>query len=214
MALGQTGTMLIRPHDDGSADDVRWRAFVAAQGFGHLVAAGHGRPVPVVVPTQFVLTDDTVTLHLARPNPIFSHLEENDRCLLSVAGDWAYIPSGWKAIEGEDPRAGIPTTYYAAVQLTGTARIVDDVEEVAEILRGQLADLEPEGDAMDPSGHGRELRAIRGLRIEIDEVRAKFKYGGNVDEAHRARVAEGLVARGGPGDVAALEQMHGEPRPA
>ena len=32
---------------------------------------------------------------------------------------------------------------------------------------------------------------------------AKFKYGGNVDEAHRRAVVERLQARGGPGDEAA-----------
>ena len=43
--------------------------------------------------------------------------------VLSVAGDWSYIPSAWKAIGDEDPRFGIPTTYYAGVQLTGTATV-------------------------------------------------------------------------------------------
>ena len=46
--------------------------------------------------------------------------------MLSVAGDWAFIPSEWKAIGGEDPALGIPTTYYAAVQLKGHAEIRDD----------------------------------------------------------------------------------------
>ena len=37
----------------------------------------------------------------------------------------------------------------------------------------------------------------------MTEVRAKFKYGGNVDAAHRVAVAEHLAERGGPGDAAA-----------
>ena len=37
----------------------------------------------------------------------------------------------------------------------------------------------------------------------MTEVRAKFKYGGNVDAAHRLAVAERLAERGGPGDAAA-----------
>ena len=201
--------MLIRPHDDGSDDPQRWRDFVAAQGFGHLAAAGTGRGVPVVVPTQFVLTDDTVTLHLARANPIFECLAENDRCVLSVAGDWAYIPAAWKAIGDEDPRRGIPTTYYGAVQLTGSAVVADDHDAIAAALRTQLADLEPDADLVDPIEHGKSLNAIRGLRIEIDDVRAKFKYGGNVDQAHRDAIADELRARRGPGDAAALRHMPG-----
>ena len=42
--------------------------------------------------------------------------------VLSVAGDWAYIPSAWKAIGDEDPGLGVPTTYYAAVQFIGDRR--------------------------------------------------------------------------------------------
>ena len=199
--------MLIRPHDDGSDDPQRWRDFVAAQGFGHLAAAGTGRAVPVVVPTQFVLTDHTVTLHLARANPIFECLAENDRCVLSVAGDWAYIPAAWKAIGDEDPRRGIPTTYYGGVQLTGTATVADDHDAIAAALRTQLADLEPDADLIDPIEHGKALNTIRGLRIEIDDVRAKFKYGGNVDQAHRDAIANELRRRNGPGDHAALRHL-------
>jgi transcriptional regulator len=41
----------------------------------------------------------------------------------------------------------------------------------------------------------------------VDHVRAKLKYGGNADDAHRAAVAEHLVERAGPGDAAALEHL-------
>ena len=141
--------MLIHPWDAGRSED-EWVSFVRAQGFGHLVAAGRGRDVPVVVPTQFTLPDPaTVVLHLARPNPIWAALEENPAVVLSVAGDWAYVPAAWKAIGDEDPRFGIPTTYYAAVQLTADAAVVDDPAGKAAILRLQLADVEPGADVAD-----------------------------------------------------------------
>lgn len=199
--------MLIRPHDDGSHDTKRWRSFVADQSFGHLVAGGADREVPVVVPTQFVLHDETLTLYLARPNPVFAPLAENRRCVMSVAGDWAYIPGRWKALDDEDPRAGIPTTYYAAVQLTGTATIIDDPDEIADVLSLQIDHVESASDYIDPRGHGNKLGAIRGLRIAVEEVRAKFKYGGNVDQAHRDHVAAQLRRRDAPGDMAAVGHM-------
>jgi transcriptional regulator len=164
--------------------------------------------VPVVVPTQFALASaDLVLLHLARPNPIWTALAENPTVLLSIAGDWAYVPAAWKAIGDEDPRMGVPTTYYAAVQLIATAQVIDDEAGKAEILRAQLAVTEPGSTAADPAEHGRTLAGIRGLRLAVREVRAKFKYGGNVDEAHRAAVAERLRERGGPGDSAALTHL-------
>ena len=216
---GQTPRVLIRPHDAGR-DEQEWRAFVVSQGFGHLVAAGVGRDVPVVVPTQLLLDGGHVWLHLAVSNPLLAALAENPRAVMSVAGDWAYIPGAWKAVGDEDPRLGIPTTYYAAVQLSGTVAVLDDPDDVAAVLRRQLAALEPGADLVDPTDHGHKLRAICGLRLDIEEVRAKLKYGGNVDDAHRLAIAERLAARGGPGDAAVRRHLHlgdratAEPGPA
>ena len=201
--------MLVHPWD-APADEAEVWSFVRAQGFGHLVAPGHRR-VPVVVPTQFVLDGDgpepDVLLHLARPNPVWDALAENSTVVLSVAGDWSYIPAAWKTVEGEDPSLGIPTTYYAAAQLVGDAQVLDEPEAKLAILRRQLAVLEPEGGAADPSVHGRRLSGIRGIRIRVREVTGKFKYGGNVDDAHRMAVAARLALRAGPGDAAALRHL-------
>jgi transcriptional regulator len=199
--------VLIHPWDAGTSTD-EWMAFVREQGFGHLVAAGRGRDVPVVVPTQYALASpDLVLLHLARPYPIWDALAENSAVVLSVAGDWAYVPAAWKAIDDEDPRMGVPTTYYAAVQLIADAEIVDDQDGKAAILREQLGVTEPGSGAADPADHGRRLAGIRGLRLTVRDVRAKFKYGGNVDDEHRAAVAEHLADRAGPGDAAALRHL-------
>ncbi len=192
---------------DGGLGEEEWRAFVTAQGFGHLVASGRGRDVPVVVPTQFVLEDDEMILHLVGKNPIFAAIGEQPRVLMSVAGDWAFIPSGWKAIGGEDPLLGIPTTYYAAVQLEGAARVLSDPAEVATVLRRQLGALQPDLAIADPLvAHEAQLRTIRGIRITVENVRAKFKYGGNVDVEHRRAIVGRLEDRGGPGDLAAARQ--------
>ncbi|MGZ4688157.1 MAG: FMN-binding negative transcriptional regulator [Acidimicrobiia bacterium] len=198
--------MLIHGHDRDD-DPQRWRSFLEQQGFGHLVAAGSDRAVPVVVPTQFVLADTEILFHLVATNPIFDALAENERAMLSIAGDWAFIPGSWKAIGDEDPRRGIPTTYYAAVQVTGTCEIETKPDDVASVLATQLAALDPDGEYVDPREHGARLRAIRGIRLSIEDVRAKYKYGGNVDQPHRDAVAELLAARDGPGDRAALEHL-------
>jgi transcriptional regulator len=198
--------MLVQPWD-ASTDPDEWRAFIVATGFGHLVATGRGRDVAVVVPTQFVLDGDEVVLHLARANPVWAAIDENPAVLLSVAGDWAYIPTSWKVVGDEDPARGIPTTYYAAVQLTGTATVVDDPDELAGVLRTQLGTFEPDGGYVDPTEHQRRFAAIRGLRIPIEAVTAKFKYGGNVDAEHRLAVADRLDGRSGPGDEAARAHL-------
>ena len=192
---------------DSSLGEEEWRSFVADQGFGHLVAAGIGRDVPVVVPTQFVLDGDEIILHLVGKNPIFEAIAEQPRVLMSVAGDWAFVPSRWKAIKDEDPLLGIPTTYYAAVQLEGRATVISDPPEVAVVLRRQLTAIQPGIEVADPLvAHEAELRTICGLRIAVEGVRAKFKYGGNVDTEHREAVIDALEQRGHPSDMSAARQ--------
>jgi len=116
-----------------------WREFVVKHNFGQLVAAGRHRDVPVVSPIQFVLDGDRVLTHLAATNLILEAIGEQPRVVTCVAGDWAFIPSRWRAIGDEDPRAAIPTTYYAAVEREGTATILSDPAGIAEALQRQGA---------------------------------------------------------------------------
>jgi len=102
---------------------------------------------------------------------------------------------------------GVPTTYYAAVQLIADAEIVSEDDCKAEILRVQLGVTEPGSGAADPAEHGRRLAGILGLRLNVSDVRAKFKYGGNVDDEHRAFVTSQLRERSGPGDSAAVGHL-------
>ena len=196
---------------DRSLGEEEWRPFVEAQAFGHLIAPGDGLDYPVVVPTQFVLDEDEILVHFARPNPVLDALEANPRAVLAVSGDWAFIPSDWKAIGGEDPTLGIPTTYYGAVQLKGSASVKHQPAEIADVLRRQLAVFQPKTPIADPlETHPAKLKAIRAVVLAVEEVAAKFKYGGNVDHPHREAVIDRLRSRGGPGDVAAA--AHAERR--
>ena len=199
--------MLVHPWD-APLDDDEWRAVLESYPFGVLTTVGLVGGWPVSVPTQFTVAgSDEVVLHLARPNPVWRAIESDDRVMLTVATDWAYVPSDWKAVEGEDPRMGIPTTYYSAVVLAARAQVLDTPQDKAAVLRTQLAALQAGVDVADPAEHGRTLTGIRGLRLRVDHVKGKLKYGGNADDAHRAVVAEHLAERDGPGDAAALAHL-------
>ncbi len=206
--------MLVHPWDD-TAGPEEWLGFLAAQGLGQLVAVGRDRALPVIVPTQYVVVEIPtadepryeVWLHLARPNPIWRVLAERPVAVLAVAGDWAYIPTDWNAEPGTPPRSGVPTTYYGAVQASGPVTVVDEAVGKVAILRRQLSSVQPDGGYGDPAAHDRLLPGIRGLRLAVDEVRAKFKYGGNKTEGHRRLIADRLRERDQPGDSAARTHL-------
>lgn len=199
--------MLIHRHD-APLDDAEWRAFLKEHDFGELIAPGAGRDLPVVVPTHFVWDGEKeVLLHLARPNPVWEALAERARALLSVFGAYAYIPGHWNQDE-----YGVPTSYYAAVQLACDVEVIDDPARVAAILERQLGHFQPEGKhapvlAGGDDRYGKLLPNIRGIRLSVTDVRAKLKFGTNRTVAHREAVAAKLGERGEQFDAEAREHV-------
>jgi transcriptional regulator len=203
--------MLIHPWDQAARDE--WRAFLAGVDFGQLVTAGHVDGYPVVVPTHFLYDGDaTVLLHLARPNPLWRALRADPHVVLALTGDQAYVEAAWNANPGTDPTLGVPTSYYTGVQLLCRAEVVDDPDEKAAILARQLAHHEPPGStrvtpSTDLESDRRLLPGIRGLRLHVEHVRAKMKYGGNKTSEHRAVIAEHLADRAGPLDLRVRDRL-------
>jgi transcriptional regulator len=116
--------MLVHPWD-APQDDDEWRGFLLRHDFGQLIAGGRDRDLPVVVPTHLLYEGgDTVWLHLARPNPVWEPLVEHPRAVLTVIGDYVYVPARWNANPGTDPAYGVPTSYYATVQVACDVRII------------------------------------------------------------------------------------------
>src|SRR5436190_2341681 len=148
VAISHAGWVLVHPWD-AATDDEEWRRFVRARMVGLLVASGRGRDVPVVTPTPYLLGDEAVEFHLARPNPMWRALEENPTAMVVVTGDETYVPAAWKAIGDEDPAHGIPTEYYASVQLVGAVTVYDDDVTKLALLRRQLAAYEPGSGVAD-----------------------------------------------------------------
>jgi transcriptional regulator len=203
--------VLVHPWD-ASIDDDEWRGWLLRHDFGQLIAPGDGRDLPVVVPTHFLYDGaTTVRLHLAKPNPVWAALRERPRALLTVVDDYTYVPSDWQAAPGTPPELGVPTSYYATVQLSCDVEVVGDPAATAEILRAQLAHFEPAGGYLEPDAtqehYRRRLPGIRGLVLTVTGVRAKFKYGGNKEPVHRQLLAEHLAERDGPADAAAREHL-------
>ncbi len=209
--------MLIHPWDAATSGE-EWRAVLDAFPFGQLIApGGRERELPVVVPTHFHFDGGaTVELHLARPNPVWRALEERPRALLTVVADYVYVPAAVNADPGSDPDLGIPTSYYAAVQAACDVEVVDDPLEKSAILNRQLARFEPPGSSRLPvevatESDRRQLPGIRGLRLAITDVRAKFKFGGNKTREHRELIAGALAGRSGPMDLAARQRLLSRP---
>ena len=138
--------MLIHPWD-AALGATEWQEWLAGTDRFGVLAVNNLDPAqaPVLVPTHFTVAGGELLVHLARPNPVWSHLEAADEVRLAVIGDYAYIPTYWRAKAGGPDEDGVPTSYYTAVQFVCRPTIVDDPEGKVEILTAQLGDFQPEG---------------------------------------------------------------------
>lgn len=213
--------MLVHPWD-APASDAEWQAWLVDHDFGQLAVNGLPGEPPYIQPTHFVYDADAgprgrVLLHLARPNPLWAALDANPDVVLSVVDDYVFVPGPWGAAPDAPPEHGVPTSFYAAVQLRCTARVVDDPAEKAALLNRQVGHFQPDGgSATTTPGEapfGRLLSGIRGLSLEVVDVQAKFKYAHHKPLEVQDRIAANLKERGGPRDEAALEhQLRGRTR--
>ncbi|MEU4269573.1 FMN-binding negative transcriptional regulator [Streptomyces sp. NPDC026092] len=212
--------MLIHPWD-AAHDSDEWRTWLSRHDFGQLAVNGPPGEPPWVQPLHFRYDSEPgpygqVLTHLARPNPLWRALEENPTVLLSVVDDYAYVPGPWAAPEGAPPEHGTPTSFYAAVQLRCTAHVVDDPAEKAELLNRQVAHFQPEGGtapvAPSEAPFGRLLAGLRGVRLDVTDVRAKFKYANHKPEPVQDAIVVGLTTRAARGDAeAATHQLRRRP---
>lgn len=143
-----TGTQreFIQPWDAGM-DEAEWQTWIAeGHDFGLLRVNGLPGQAPAVVPTHFTSDGSDLLIHLARPNPVWKAIENDPNVTFTVTGDYAFIPGTWRAKPDTSPTDGVPTSYYAAVQFTCRAHLLDAPEAKAELLRRQLAHFQPDGD--------------------------------------------------------------------
>jgi transcriptional regulator len=200
--------MLVHPWN-AAIDEEEWRSWIAdGHDFGQLVAVAPDRS-PIIVPTHFFLDGDRVLLHLARPNPICRALENDPRCVLTVTGDYAFIP-GPLRVTGDTPASqGVPTSYHTSVQIRGVAEIIDDPDAKVSLLRDQMAHFQPEGGSAplttDDPPFGQMLSGLRGVVLSIESVTAVFKYDDQKPVEMQYSVAEHLSSHGNDG--AAAQQL-------
>ncbi len=192
--------MFIHPWD-AALEPAEWQDWLASTDRFGVLAVNNLDPAraPLMVPAHFTLARGELLLHLARPNPVWPHLEAAEEVRLAVTSDYAYIPTYWRAKAGGPDEDGVPTSYYASVQFVCQPAIIDDPAGKAEILAAQLADFQPEGRhaaiSPDAEPYGRMLSGIRGARLKVLSVDAKFKYDDHNPVEHRERVSGHLEQR-------------------
>jgi transcriptional regulator len=137
--------------------------------------------------------------HIAKANPQWRNVTPVEPVLVVLHSSEHYITPAWYASKREHGKV-VPTWNYVSVQVTGTAKVIDDVVW----LRNQIDQLtarheydRPKPWAADdapPDFIAGQLKGIIGLEISITETLGKWKVSQNRNEADRLGVVEGLEA--------------------
>lgn len=180
--------------------------FLRSMSFGFLGTSGMDG-YPHITPLNYVYRNGHIYFHGSRAGSKMKEIAKSHKVSFAVAKEFAIIPSYFS-----DPRQACPATaYFKSVHIRGTAEPVEDLFEKADALSGLMEKLQPEGGYApitpeDPSYLG-ELKAVSVVRITVEELTAKFKFGQNLSEERLGQVIEGLGERGLEGDGETAEMM-------
>lgn len=146
----------------------------------------------------------TLKAHVAKANDHWKHLEGRESTAIFL-GPHAYVSPTWYM-----EHLSVPTWNYAAVHLTGTARILDP-EDSLNLLLEMVRFFEGPGSVYDfEAGEQYSRKSLPGIvafEIPVTTVNAKFKMSQNKPEGDRLRVIDRLTDSADPLANATAELM-------
>jgi transcriptional regulator len=170
------------------------------------------RTVPIVDPDSLVLVG-----HIARGNEHVRTLSQPGAAVLAVfEGPWSYVTASWY------PNRDMPSTYYyTSVHCSGRIELQEEpaLDHSLEDLTQRMESRYQAGwstNEIPRSEITRRFSAIRGFRIHVSKIEAKFKLGQDEPLRDALAVAEVLEQKHSLQDqaLAGLIRKHNEMRGA
>ncbi|WP_339863998.1 FMN-binding negative transcriptional regulator [uncultured Algoriphagus sp.] len=190
-------------------DDSEVLAFIKKNAFATLVSQIDSKSWATHLP--FVLDKNEngkaiLTGHIAKANPQWKNLTEDQDVLVIFQGPHAYISSSWYNHEN------VPTWNYLAVHVYGKIRLIQG-EKLMDHL-SKLVDTFEEGrpnrvsvETMNPDFVAKQIKALVGFEIEITEVHGSRKLSQNRDEFNHQNIVKNLEESNYPMDKEVAEEM-------
>ncbi|MFA5488659.1 MAG: FMN-binding negative transcriptional regulator [Candidimonas sp.] len=147
----------------------------------------------------------TLRGHVARANPVWQDVGDEEPVLVVFRAVDAYISPNWYPSKHETHRQ-VPTWNYQVVNVHGKIRIRDEKNYVRGVVARLTRTHEAQTGAQRPwrMGDAPEdyidamLRAIVGIEIDITRIVGKSKLSQNREERDRLSAADELERRGHP----------------
>ncbi|MGH9619522.1 MAG: FMN-binding negative transcriptional regulator, partial [Bryobacteraceae bacterium] len=156
--------------------------------------------VPMVLHPE-IEPQGVLRCHVARANPQWKSIGLQSPVLVIFSGPEHYITPSWYAAKKEHGRV-VPTWNYAAVHVSGRAKLFDEENALLEHLNALTKQSEapfekPWAVSDAPAEYVQAMaKAIVGIEMTIERLEGKWKASQNRPRADR------------PGIIAGLEELH------
>ena len=161
---------------------------------------------PYAVPLNFVRIEDDIYFHGALKNKKMKMLEQNPNVSFSVVENYALIDSDFSTTEG---LACPATQFYKSVSMDGVAVVEKSREIKAKVFEVFMKKHQPKGGykSFNHSDYDKALKATALVKIEVEKMSCKFKFGQHLNEERFDMIVSALLKRGTPIDRATIEVM-------
>lgn len=133
--------------------------------------------------------------HFAIANPSAKNLIDGDSIKIIFNGPQAYVSPNWYPTKKENGKA-VPTWNYIVVHVKGSIRLIHDELQLKNLLekltqQHESAFSHPWKISDAPDDYiAKNLRAIVGFEIEIDDIKGKWKVSQNHPEKNQQGIMD------------------------
>jgi transcriptional regulator len=168
-------------------------AFMQANPFALLISTADGVPFATHIPVLAREVDGRLQLrgHVAKANPHWKFLNQEQESLVNFLGPHAYIsPSLYEIHES------VPTWNYAAVHVYGKGTVFADPEQLNQFLHELIAEFDAsyaaQWPALSEQYRVRMVQHIVGFEINATRVETKFKLSQNRTKTEQENIIKSL----------------------
>ncbi|WP_457747855.1 pyridoxamine 5'-phosphate oxidase family protein [Sulfurimonas sp.] len=161
---------------------------------------------PYSIPLNFVKIDNSIYFHGAKKGKKISILKSNAFASFSVVKSYSMIQSYFSS---NDEFACPATQFFKSIVIDGKITFVDEYDEKVRALCALMEKLQSEGGykPLTQDIYKKNIDATCVYRLQVENLRAKFKFGQHLSQERFEMIIEHLATRGDDADKVTIEAM-------
>ncbi len=172
--------------------------------YGTLAICRDNRPYSL--PINFVRVENVLYFHGSMKGKKIDILKENPSASFSVVEAYSMIQSYFSS---KDNLACPATQFFKSIIIDGKIEFIENYDEKVAALSKLMEKLQPEGKykALSDEAYRKVINATAIFKLDIKDIRAKFKFGQHLNEDRFDMIIKHLEDRGQEIDITTIKLM-------